>query len=54
MSEFELIVQLTQALAWPIIALIIVLVLRRPIRQVLTQRPMSRLKAGCVTSVEGG
>ena len=46
MSEFELIVQLAQALAWPLVTLIIVLVLRRPIRQMLTQRPMSRLKAG--------
>jgi hypothetical protein len=46
MSEYELIVQLTQALAWPVFALTIVLILRRPIRQMLTQRPMSKLKAG--------
>lgn len=46
MAELELIVQLAQALAWPVVTLIIVLILLKPIRQVLTQRPMHKLKAG--------
>jgi len=46
MSELELIVQLAQTLAWPVVTLIIVLILRKPIRQMLTQRPMHKLKAG--------
>lgn len=46
MSEFEFIVRMTEALGWPVFALIIVLILRRPIRQMLTQRPPTRMKAG--------
>ena len=46
MPDLELIVQLTQALAWPVTSLVIVLVLRKPIRQMLTHRPMNKLKAG--------
>ena len=37
---------MTQALAWPVMALIIVLLLRRPIVRVLEQRPPKMLKAG--------
>lgn len=42
----ELIVQLAQAGAWPVVTLLIVLILRKPIRELLTTRPLSRLKAG--------
>lgn len=46
MSGFELAAQLTQALAWPVFALVIGFVFRRPIRELLRHRPPSKVKAG--------
>jgi hypothetical protein len=46
MSALELTVRLVEALGWPITALVIVLILRHPLRQMLTSRPPSKVKAG--------
>jgi hypothetical protein len=46
MSGMEFIAQMTTALAWPLIVLIAVILLRGPISHVLTTRPVKRLKAG--------
>ena len=46
MSGLELTVRLAEALGWPITALMIVLILRHPLRQMLANRPPSKVKAG--------
>src|SRR5215468_8081633 len=46
MSGFEFGSRLTDSLAWPVFALLIVLVLRRPLAELLARRPLSRMKAG--------
>lgn len=46
MSGFELIAALTSALGWPLAVLVIVVLLRRPITAMLTDRPLRRVKAG--------
>ncbi len=46
MSGFELAVRLAEALGWPIVALLIALILRHPLRHVLAQHPPSKVKAG--------
>jgi hypothetical protein len=45
-SGFELIARLADAFAWPVLALIMVLVLRHPLAQLLAHRPPFRVKAG--------
>lgn len=46
MSGFELIAQLVTALAWPVAALLIAFVLKKPLARMLGHRPPSRVKAG--------
>jgi hypothetical protein len=46
MSSYELIARLASALAWPIAAVIGVIVLRKSIAQLVAHRPPQRVKAG--------
>jgi hypothetical protein len=46
MSGLELVARLADALAWPVFALIIAVVLRHPLSQALSRRPLSKVKAG--------
>ena len=45
-SVLEFIASLASAVGWPLAAVVIVLVLRRPIARMLTERPPKRVKAG--------
>jgi hypothetical protein len=46
MTWFQLAASLVQSLAWPVFALLIAVVLRRPIARLLAGRPPSKVKAG--------
>jgi hypothetical protein len=45
-SVLEFIAALASAVGWPLAAVVIVLVLRRPIARMLTERPPKRVRAG--------
>lgn len=42
----DFVTRMTSSLAWPVIALVLVFVLRQPLTQLLMQRPPRRVKAG--------
>jgi hypothetical protein len=46
MSSFQFIAELVQSLAWPIVVLVAVIILRRPINEMIARRPPQRVKAG--------
>jgi len=46
MSWLEFISRMTGSLAWPLAAVIGILIFRRPIKDLLTRAPLKRLKAG--------